>query len=257
MWNDLQSPDNAEDNQKILIVVPAYNEELSLPIVVDDLRKHGPNADILVVDDGSSDKTAETALSLGCMLVSLPFNLGIGGAVQTGLIYAVRDGYDYVLQFDGDGQHMACEIDKLLQPVSKGEADIVVGSRFLNTGGFKSSLMRRAGISIFRGLISSIIHQKITDCTSGFRAYNSKAAHYLASDYPCDYPEVEAIVLLARRGFKLREVPVFMRQRQAGHSSITTLHGAYYMIKVILAVMVDLLRSKNTHIKDIEGDSCR
>lgn len=229
-------------NNKCLIIIPAWNEEKALPVAISDLKKQQPDLDVLVIDDGSRDSTSAVAKALGCNVVPLPLNLGIGGAVQTGLLYAYRNHYGYAIQFDADGQHLASEINKILDPVRNGHSDAVIGSRFLTSDGFKSSAARRMGISILRFVISTAIRQKITDATSGFRAYNREAISFLASEYPCDYPEAEAIVLLYKHGYKVKESAVKMRERQAGKSSIGTLHSGYYMVKVLLAIFMMLLR---------------
>ena len=230
-----------EENQ-IIAIMPSYNEEESLPMTLGDLKRERPDIDILVIDDGSKDNTANVARSLGCPVVSLPVNLGIGGAVQTGLMYAVEHGYQYGIQFDADGQHIAGEIKKILDAVENGVADVAIGSRFLSEGGFRSSVARRMGIRIFQYVISTAIRQKITDSTSGFRAYNLKAMRFLALDYPCDYPEVEAVVVLAKNRFIIKEVPVLMRERQGGVSSINRLQSIYYMIKVLLTIFMSIAR---------------
>lgn len=223
---------------KVLFVVPAYNEAASLPSVIGDLRMYYSEADIVIVNDGSVDDTAAVALYLGVHLLDLPFNLGIGGAVQAGLLFAERYGYDIAVQFDGDGQHCANQASLLLDPLIKGEADTVIGSRFLGSMGYNVPLGRRLGISILRSVSSLVVGQTITDPTSGFRAYNRIALTYLAHEYPHDYPEPETVVSLCRRGFRLCEVPVQMRQRQGGRSSITPFRSLYYMAKVLLAISV-------------------
>ena len=227
---------------KILIIIPAYDEEECLPGVMQDLRSHAPDADILVVDDGSRDRTAEVARQTGVKVASLPYNLGIGGAMQTGFQYARNNGYEIAIQFDGDGQHMAAEIEILLDPLQKGRADIVIGSRFLKRGDYRPSFFRRIGISIFSTVLSAIMGIPVTDTTSGFRAVNSRVIEFFARVYPEDYPEVESLVLLHRAGMTIAEVPVRMRDRTGGRSSITPIRSVYYMIKVLLAVFVDLLK---------------
>lgn len=229
-------------SKRLIAVVPAFNEQDSLPHTIEDLRTYRPDIDVLVIDDGSQDRTSLTAESLGCKVITLPHNLGIGGAVQTGLIYALENGYDVAVQFDADGQHLACEIEKIVDPVLSGDADVVIGSRFLSQGGFKSSFMRRIGILLFQCVIYTAIRRRITDSTSGFRAFNRKTLSFLATDYPCDYPEVEAVVVLARNSFRLKEVSVKMRARVAGKSSIRPLHSVYYMIKVLLAIFMCVTR---------------
>ncbi len=227
---------------KLLFVVPAYNEAASLPIVVQDLRTHYPSAGIAVVNDGSTDETAGVGQRLGVHLLDLPYNLGIGGAVQAGLLFAERHGYDIAVQFDGDGQHRADQIRLLLQPLTEGTADAVIGSRFLGAASYDVPSNRRLGITILRRAVSLFVRQPITDPTSGFRAYNRAALTYLAREYPHDYPEPEAVISLCRRSFRLREVGVQMRERQAGRSSITPFRSIYYMIKVLLAISVGAAR---------------
>jgi len=231
---------------KILAIVPSFNEEKNIVGVIESIKAENSLIDILVVDDGSEDHTSRAAVSTGrASLIKLSCNLGIGGAVQTGLKFARQHDYDLAFQFDGDGQHISSEIEKLLAPIRRDEADVVIGSRFCQDGGvFKSSLLRRVGIKIFEVLNSLLIRQRITDNTSGFRAYNRKAIDFLAGNYPMDYPEPETIILLGRNGFTLKEVFVTMRERVHGNSSITGLETAYYMIKVMLAVLVTFLRPK-------------
>ncbi len=226
----------------ILIIIPAYNEELSLPGVIRDIKSHAAYAEVLVVNDGSRDGTERVASSFGVKVVNLPFNLGIGGAMQAGYLYAAKHGYDIAVQFDGDGQHQAGEIEKLLRPLASDGCDIVVGSRFLIPGGYRAPLTRKAGMWIFSLLVSRILGMSITDTTSGFRAVNRRVIEYFARQYPEDYPEVEALVLVHRKGFRIHEIPVMMRERTGGRSSITPLRSVYYMVKVILAVLVDLLK---------------
>ncbi len=227
---------------KILVIVPAYNEEKSLPGVIQDLRNHAGFADVLVIDDGSRDSTARIAKELAAEVVRLPFNLGIGGAMQAGYLYAERNGYDFAVQFDGDGQHIAGEIEKLIDPLKRGAADLVAGSRFLEPCGYRAPLFRRAGIWFFSFLLSRILGRRVTDTTSGFRAVNRKAIEFFSWQYPDDYPEVETLVLLHKAGLKIAETPVMMRERSGGRSSITAIRSVYYMTKVLLAVFIDLLK---------------
>jgi glycosyltransferase involved in cell wall biosynthesis len=227
---------------KTLIIVPAYNEEESLPGVIRDLRENIGFADILVVNDGSRDATARTAQEMDVSVLSLPFNLGIGGAMQAGYLYAQEEGYDVAVQFDGDGQHLAKEIEKLLRPVLEGRADLVVGSRFLNQGKYNATAFRKIGIWIFSSVLSRILGMPVTDSTSGFRAANRRVIEFFSRTYPDDYPEVEALVLLHKAKLRVAEVPVSMRERTGGKSSITPIRSAYYMIKVLLAIFIDLLK---------------
>jgi glycosyltransferase involved in cell wall biosynthesis len=227
-----------------LAIVPAFNEEASVGRVIDEIRAFDPGFEIAVVDDGSTDRTAGIAVDRGAHVIRLPFNLGIGGAVQTGYRFAFEYGFDVAVQVDGDGQHDPAQLPKILQPVLAGEADLVVGSRFAASGAaaFRSSATRRVGIRIFAGVVSAIAHQRVTDTTSGFRAVNRKGIALFAADYPHDYPEVEATVMCVRHKLRLKEVSVEMRERSGGRSSITALRSVYYMTKVLLAIFVGLFR---------------
>lgn len=235
---------------ELLFIVPAYNEETSLPGVLGDLRRYLPDADVVVVNDGSTDRTAALARAHGAILLDLPINLGIGGAVQTGLLYGVRHNYRFVIQFDGDGQHRADQVAPLLEPLLSGECDVAIGSRFLQAGRYQAPLLRRCGIAIFRLVNSFLLGQTIHDNTSGFRAYNRAAFAFLANDYPDDYPEPESVVTLARNGFRIREVPVLMRERQGGRSSITFARAIFYMGKVLLAILIGATRRKTRRLGD-------
>jgi len=227
---------------KILVIVPAYNEEGAIAGVVKDLRLNFPQGDILVVNDGSRDRTSQISRALGVAVIDLPYNLGIGGAMQTGFLYALAQCYDAAIQFDGDGQHRADEIPKVLNAsLSKG-ADLVVGSRFLSEEGFSSSIQRRIGSKILALVVSALVGRKITDTTSGFRVYSRKTLAFFCTTYPEDYPEVEALLLAHRKRLEIEEVPSRMNQRSVGKSSITAFRAAYYMVKVLLALFVDLLK---------------
>lgn len=235
---------------KILIIVPAYNEADNIRDVILKLQQESNHWDILVVNDASKDQTSLIARETGqAIVLDLPFNLGIGGCVQTGFRYAARNDYDYALQFDGDGQHSAEEIHKLLDLVISGEADVAIGSRFSQKhNGFKSSLLRRIGIRIFEWFSFLLIRQRITDHTSGFRAYNRKAIKFLSGYYPSDYPEPEVVILLGRNGFVIKEIFTQMHERQGGISSIPLTKGPYYMMKVMLAMFMASIRAKvNIH----------
>jgi glycosyltransferase involved in cell wall biosynthesis len=225
-------------------VVPAYNEAGSIGAVVAEIRAADPELEVVVVDDGSTDATAELAGSAGATVLRLPYNLGIGAAVQTGLQYASENEFDLAVQIDGDGQHDARELEQLLAPVVSGEADIAVGTRFAGARFYRPSVARRLGIALFAGLVSLIVRQRVTDTTSGFRAMNQRGIRLFASDYPHDYPEVEATVLVFRHRLRMVEVPVAMRQRETGRSSITVFRSLYYMGKVSLALFVGLLRPR-------------
>ena len=231
-----------ESKNRTLIIIPAYNEEGSIGKVVKEVKQYLPGVNTLVVNDGSTDLTSLKARTSGAIVLDIPFNLGIGGAMQAGYQYANHKGYDIAIQVDGDGQHDPEEIPKLLQALEEKEVDMVIGSRFIGDSEFKSSMMRRVGISIFSRVISLIIGQKITDPTSGFRAANRKAIQLFAFDYPQDYPEPEVLVLLYQCGLKVAEVPIGMSKRYAGESSITKLRSIYYMVKVLLAIFVDCFK---------------
>jgi glycosyltransferase involved in cell wall biosynthesis len=225
-----------------IAIVPALNEEVTVGRVIDEIRAFDPGFAIVVVDDGSTDRTAGVAVDRGAHVLRLPFNLGIGGAMQTGFRFAFEQGYDIAVQIDGDGQHDPSQLPKILAPVLAGEADLCVGSRFTGQGAYRSSFLRRIGIKIFASIVSAVVGQKVTDTTSGFRAVNSKGIALFASDYPHDYPEVEATVMCVKHKLRLKEVPVEMRERGGGASSITALRSIYYMTKVLLAIFVGLFR---------------
>ncbi|GAB4257115.1 MAG: glycosyltransferase family 2 protein [Deferrisomatales bacterium] len=231
---------------KVLAILPAYNEAESLPKVLASFRSLPFPVDVLVVDDGSKDRTARVAREHGARVVSLPFNLGIGGAVQTGYLYAKENGYDAAVQVDADGQHDPQEIHRLLEPLSRGEADFVAGSRFLNgSSPYPVSLPRRMGICYFSWLLTALLRTRVTDPTSGFRAGNRQVILLFAEEYPTDYPEVETLVLLHRNGLRTAEVPVRMAPRQGGQSSISFGRAAYYMVKVTLGVFVQMIRGRS------------
>jgi len=227
----------------ILIIVPAYNEEHAIAKVIENLRGTDLEIDILVINDGSADLTSSVAKATGqALVIDLPKNLGIGGAVQTGFKYAARNNYKIAIQFDGDGQHLAEEIPKLLAQMEQAKANMVIGSRFLEKhAGFRSTFMRRQGIRLFEWLNSFLIRQRITDNTSGFRAYDRRAIEFLALHYTVDYPEPETVILLGRNHFKISEVATKMRERLEGKSSFAG-SGDYYMIKVLLAILMTFLR---------------
>jgi glycosyltransferase involved in cell wall biosynthesis len=229
-----------------LAIVPAYNESASIARVVEQLHAHAPDFDVLVIDDGSLDDTAKHAEAAGAFVVIHPINLGIGGAVQSGYQFALANDYALAVQVDGDGQHPPEELKKLVERINSEPAvDMVTGSRFLGEGEYKQTFARRAGIVMFSFILSFITHQKVTDPTSGFRLTNRRAIGLFAHDYPHDYPEVEAILMMHRHQLKTVEVPVRMDLREGGQSSITPLHSGYYMLKVLLAVFVGLFRSRS------------
>jgi glycosyltransferase involved in cell wall biosynthesis len=230
---------------RILIVVPAFNEEENIEKVIKSINDASAAYDIVVIDDCSTDRTREKAESLGVTVISLPINLGIGGAVQTGFMYAHYNRYDVAVQVDGDGQHDPEFVKYLIQPIQRGDADVVIGSRFINKTGFQSRRMRRMGIKLFQFLNNLLLKQNITDSTSGFRAYNTKAIARVQETYPRDYPEPEALFFLKRRGFRIKEVPVEMSVRGGGTSSISGLKSVYYMVKVTISIIIECLRKKN------------
>jgi glycosyltransferase involved in cell wall biosynthesis len=229
---------------RVIAVVPAHNEEGAIGAVVDEIRAFDPSFDVVVVDDGSTDATAAVASAHGAAVVVLPFNLGIGGAVQTGFKYALERGYELAVRLDGDGQHDPAELPKLLAPIRSGEADIVTGSRFANLGegAYRPPFARRIGIVWFARLVSLLTRRRVTDTTSGFQALNRRGIALFAGDYPNDYPEVEATLLVFKHRLRPVEVPVRMREREHGESSITFFRSIYYMLKVTLALFVAMAR---------------
>jgi glycosyltransferase involved in cell wall biosynthesis len=233
-----------------IAIVPAFNEERNIGGVLDELRAFDPGLVVVVVSDGSSDRTAAVAREHGAHVVQLPFNLGIGGAVQTGFKYAAEGGYELAVRCDGDGQHDPSQLGKVIAPVLAGEVDIAIGSRFVGEGGYQSSVTRRVGIRLLAWIVSAIARQRVTDTTSGFQALNRRALELFALDYPHDYPEVEGMVMTIRHQLRLCEVPVTMRERAHGRSSITALRSIYYMAKVLLALFVGLFRRSAVPVED-------
>lgn len=229
---------------RVLVIVPAYNEAETIVGVLRSLKRAVPDHDILVVDDGSRDDTAHLVRSVeGVLLVSLPFNLGIGGAMQTGYKFACRNGYDIAVQCDADGQHPVERIPDLVKHVENGDADIIIGSRYVAETGYTPSVSRRLGKSILSRVVDAIMGAGITDTTSGFRAANRTVIEVFAEHYPDDYPEPETLVVLHTLGLRAAETPVIMSPRQGGRTSISPRHAAYYMVKVGLAIFMDLFRT--------------
>lgn len=226
---------------KVLVIIPAYNEEKSIEKVVENLKNNYPQYDYLIVNDGSTDRTEEICREKNYNFVTLPVNLGIGGGVQTGYMYAVKNDYDIAIQTDGDGQHNPEYIEKLIEPIVKGEADMTIGSRFIEKEGFQTSFMRRMGINIIKGVIKMCCGVTIKDNTSGFRASSKELTKYFSENYAQDYPEPEAIVTSVLNGYTVKEVPVVMNEREEGVSSINAAKSVYYMIKVSLALMIHRL----------------
>lgn len=235
----------------ILIIIPAFNEAASIETVLLAIKTEYPKYDIVVIDDGSSDDTAEIARSTqAAFIINLPYNIGIGGSVQTGFKFAHKYGYKYAIQFDGDGQHLVKEIPKILKPVKAGEVDCMIGSRFTqNTDdSYHPDIARKMGIYILRFFSYLYIGQRITDQTSGFRAFNSSCIKILAEYYPKDFPEPEVIILLGRNKYIIKEVYTQMRERQGGISSIPIWRGPYYIIKVLLAMTMERIRKRRFNL---------
>jgi glycosyltransferase involved in cell wall biosynthesis len=235
---------------KTLVIIPALNEEESIAYVIDLIRQHAPWAQVAVINDGSEDRTGSIAEACGAIVLHLPHNVGIGAAVQTGFIYAARCGYEVAVQNDGDGQHDPREIPLLVRDLIESGADLVIGSRYIEDRGYITPPIRRFGIIILAQVISWITRQRFTDPTSGFRASNARTIQLCARIYPHDYPEPEAVVLLHRAGLRLREIPVTMNPRYGGKSSITPIKSGLYMVKVLLAILIDLLRAAPKIEKD-------
>jgi hypothetical protein len=228
-----------------MIAVPAFNEQGRVGDVVHDVRSTLPDADVVVVDDGSADETAAEARAAGATVISLPLNSGYGTALQTGYKYAVRNGYAVVGQIDADGQHQACYLREMLDALDEQNADVVIGSRFLGRDGhYRPSAARKVGIALFSRIASLVTHQRITDPTSGFQAMRVDVARFFCSDvYPNDYPDADILILLHRSGFVVREVAVQMRpstnvSMHSGHKSL------YYVYKMLLSIFVTMLRGR-------------
>jgi len=227
---------------KKLIIIPAYNESECIERTVKDIQKCAQGFDYVIINDCSTDHTKEICEKNGFHLINLPINLGICGAVQTGYRYAYENGYDIAVQFDGDGQHDASFLIQMADTLQKEKADMVIGSRFIEKVGFQSSLIRRVGIVYFTRLIKLLTGTTITDPTSGLRMINRSVIKIFANDYPKDYPEPESVVAVLKNKKIVKEMPVVMRERQGGTSSIGSLKSIYYMIKVTLAILVESLR---------------
>ncbi|MCD7833232.1 MAG: glycosyltransferase family 2 protein [Lachnospiraceae bacterium] len=227
---------------KRLIIIPAYNEQDSILDTVRDVEKNAPGFDYVVVNDCSGDDTLKICREHHIHVLDLPINLGIGGAVQTGYLYAYRNGYDIAVQIDGDGQHDASYLEMMAEKLASEDLDMVIGSRFINNEGFQSSWIRRSGIHFFTLLMCGLFGTTITDATSGMRLCNRRTMELFIRDYPRDYPEPETVARLLRHKYKVKEVPVKMRERSGGVSSISPRKSIYYMIKVTLAILVERLR---------------
>jgi glycosyltransferase involved in cell wall biosynthesis len=229
--------------RRLVAIVPAWNEAGAIGRVVDEIKEHDGRIDVVVVDDASTDDTAEAAERSGATVLRLPFNVGIGGAVQTGFRYAQAGGYELAVRLDGDGQHAASEIPKLLGPIEAGEADLVIGSRFVDPNAtYRPPFARRVGIRVFARLVSLLGGQRVTDTTSGFIALDHRGIELFAAEFPHDYPEVESTLVALRSGLRVTQVQVDMRERTTGSSSITFVRSLYYIVKVMLSLLVASLR---------------
>lgn len=224
------------------LIIPAYNEEASLRGLLKEVREHVPELDVVVISDGSTDRTVAVAAAAGAQVLDLPCNLGVGGAVQAGFQYALARGYRLVVRIDGDGQHPPSEIRRLLEFAAQHPADLIIGSRFSSAGTHTSTLFRFLGIKLLAGFLSVICRHRVSDPTSGFWVVKRGLLHYFAADYPVDYPEPEALALLRRQGYSFAELPVTFRPRRAGRSSIHGWGTVYYALKVGLALLVDRVR---------------
>lgn len=228
---------------KTIIFIPAFNEEAAIEKTIENLKAVHTD-DYLIINDASTDNTEYICKKNNYNYITLPFNLGIGGAMQTGFRFAVENNYDIGIQYDGDGQHNPEFIPALKEPIIKKEANMVIGSRFINKAGYQSSKSRRTGIIILNKIIRIFTGYDVKDSTSGFRAFDRDLMKFLNKDYPKDYPEAECIVMAERKGYKLKEVPVIMNEREGGISSISSFKSIYYMIKVSLAILIDIIKYK-------------
>lgn len=231
-----------EEIVKKLIIIPAYNEEANIEKTVESILKDSSGFDYVIINDCSRDNTRKICEEKGYNIVNLPINLGIGGAVQTGYKYAVRNGYDMAVQVDGDGQHDPKFLEEMAAYLEEHDVDMVIGSRFIEKQGFQSSGLRRVGIRFFTALIKVMTGKRITDPTSGLRMVGKNVLQIFSEEYPKDYPEPETVVGILRRGMKVEEIPVIMHEREGGVSSISMKKSVYYMIKVSLAMIIERIR---------------
>lgn len=227
---------------KLLILIPAYNEEGAVGGVIEEVHAILPGVPVLVVDDCSADGTVGTARRAGAQVLSLPYHLGLGGCVQAGYRLAYELGYDYVIRVDGDGQHDPRDIPGILSALEQGGCEMVIGSRFLDGSSEHTSAARGAAILFFRAVLRPILGRPVSDPTSGFVGTNRTALELFSRTFPLEYPEIEALVVLQRRRFRFLEVPCHMRPRQAGRSTITAMKSLYYMTHVLLGVFVNILK---------------
>lgn len=233
-----------EKKGKVLIVIPAYNEEKKIAAVVAQAKREIPEAEILIINDGSADGTGKKAKEAGARVLNHPFNLGYGVALQTGYKFALKYGYDYVLQIDGDGQHDPRYLRNLLEEIKKGEVEIVIGSRFLGEGNYRAPVLRRMGMKLFAFIAGKISGQKITDPTSGYQALSRRAVEFYSHDFfPGDYPDADVLIMLRRAGLRFREIPVNMNPNPNGKSMHNGLKPIYYTYKMCLCIMLNLIRS--------------
>jgi glycosyltransferase involved in cell wall biosynthesis len=226
----------------VLVIIPALEEEASLPATLSGLRAAAPDVDVLVVDDGSRDSTARIARDAGVEVARHPFNMGVGGALQTGFRVAVERGYDIGVQFDADGQHDPEDLAAVVGPVADGRCDVCIGSRYVRPTGYHAPVLRRIGMRLFSGVVRLAIGQRVSDTTSGYRAYGRRAMDICQHDFPEDFPDAPLLIALARRGLTIAEVPVRMRSRQAGQSFYTLGKSLYYPYKNLLASVMAWFR---------------
>jgi len=235
-----------DKKDKVLLVIPAFNEEENITTVISGVKDLFPELDILVVDDGSDDKTSDISRSLGAFVVTLPFNLGYGTALQTGFKYAAKNNYDYLIHMDADGQHDPESISLLIKEITNSDVDIVIGSRFLESSNYKHVFFKRVGIIIFRVIINLFTGEHITDPTSGFQALNRKAFEFYSYIYPADFPDTDVIITSHRCGFSIKEIPVKIYPRVSGKSMHSGLKPIYYIFKMFLSIFVTILRKNPT-----------
>jgi glycosyltransferase involved in cell wall biosynthesis len=243
---------------RTLVFIPAWNEEASVAEVIGDVREHLPGADVLVVDDGSGDATAARAHEAGALVASLPFNQGLGAALQTGYLYALREGYDNCAHLDSDGQHPAAEVGRLLAEVAADRADLVIGSRYSEAGGdvggadgedYRPTLSRRIGTNVFRFFLTLATRQRFTDTTSGMRAANRRVMALFSQSYSPDFAEIESLQLAVRQGLRVEEVPVRMLERSGGSSFLTPLRSAFFIFKGLIVLLVGMFRPRRVEVE--------
>ena len=244
--NSASDPPAWLGRRRVLAVIPAFNEESTIAEVLEDARQCAPFADLVVVNDGSHDGTVARARAARVPLLDLPYNIGLGGAIQTAYHFAAAGGYQAVIQMDADGQHRAADVARLVEVLLRDQLDLVIGSRYLDPHGYRSTFLRRFGNRFFAVLLSALCRQRITDPTSGFRAVGPRLLHHFTRNYPFEYPEVESLLMAARLGCRIGEVAVQMQPRLSGDSTIGGWGAASYMVKVTLAIFIDLLRRRPT-----------